>query len=123
MELREIELSIKLPDIIHELQLFIYALKNFSWTRSELNQLLLTRAEKLFDVPKSSEKTRVNIRKHKKLEFMRSVQNQQYVKKRSMRNYIVGIFVRPKRKYRKRHIVSVPVNKRKFKGNVLRKRE
>jgi len=123
MELREIELSIKLPDIIHELQLFIYALKNFSWTRSELNQLLLTRAEKLFDVPKSSEKTRVNIRKHKKLEFMRSVQNQQYVKKRSMRNYIVGIFVRPKTKYRKRHIVSVPVNKRKFKGNVLRKRE
>ena len=80
MELREIELSIKLPDIIHELQLFIYALKNFSWTRSELNQFLLARAEKLFDVPKSSEKVRVNIRKHKKIEFMRGVHNQQYVR-------------------------------------------
>jgi hypothetical protein len=123
MELREIELSIKLPDIIHELQLFIYALKNFSWTRSELNQFLLARAEKLFDVPKSSEKVRVNIRKHKKIEFMRGVHNQQYVRKRSIKNYIVGIFVRPKSKYRRRHMANIPIAKRKFKGNVLRKRE
>jgi len=123
MELREIELSIKLPDIIHELQLFIYALKDFTWTRSGLNQLLLARAEKLFDVPKSRERTGVNIRKDKKTEFMRSVQNQQYTKKRSIRNYIVGIFERPKSKYKYRHISSAPLKRRKFIGNVLRKKE
>ncbi len=84
MELREVELSIKFPDVVKALQLLFIALRDFEWTKEELKKFLLLRAEKLFDLPSSQIDN--DVRTSQNSVVMRNLKNIQYDKKRHWLN-------------------------------------
>ena len=91
MELREVELSIKFPDVVKALQLLFIALRDFQWTKEELNKFLLLRAEKLFDLPSSQLKKDNDVGTGQKTAYMRNLKNIQYDKKRHWLNRLFRI--------------------------------
>ena len=76
MKLKEIKLSFKLVSILSEINAFWMLLKGFSWTKEEVNALLLKRSAQLFDIKIIDvEGSRFTLSNRRKARFMRSLKN------------------------------------------------
>ena len=76
IELKEIKLSFKLMNILAEISAFWILLKGFSWTKEEVNALLLKRSAQLFDINLIEvDGRRFTLSNRRKKRFMRSLKN------------------------------------------------
>lgn len=97
MELREIKLSIKFVSIVRELNAFWIILKGFSWTKEELNALLLKRSAQLFEIElRDNDRGRFTLSNRRKTTFMRTLKNNVPEQKRSFLTSILSVFRRAK---------------------------
>ncbi|MBT5402830.1 MAG: hypothetical protein HOL28_05230 [Crocinitomicaceae bacterium] len=99
MKLKEIKLSFKLVSILSEINAFWMLLKGFSWTKEEVNALLLKRSAQLFDIKIIDvEGSRFTLSNRRKARFMRSLKNNLPKNDRKYLTKIFMLFKRTKRK-------------------------
>ena len=99
MQLREFRLSNVPGALLRELVLFVNGIREFNWTRQGLNDYLLNKSLRLFDV-KMYQKSMANHSKSKRK--MRSLKRQQKIKKQWFKSFLKQRFGRKiKRKNRK----------------------
>lgn len=94
MQLKELTLSDRLTTLLKEIILFANTLRQFSWTRQGINNYLLSRSARLFDIQLHHSQLAGRVTKQKR-KIMRSLKYQTTVKKRSLLAYVRELF-RPK---------------------------
>lgn len=120
MQIRDHTLSFKLSDIIKQLLIIAHNFKDFDWSRKGINEYLLIRSSKLFEVKISPNQ------KDKKPKFkrkiMRSLKYQSVKRKRTFKEFVHQKFSRSKSKKGKQQRSYHNSSKRQnpFARNVIR---
>jgi hypothetical protein len=120
MQLRESTLSIRLSELINQLFILTHSVKDFDWTRKGINDYLLIRAARLFEVKiiqdRSTKKPKI------KRKIMRSLKYKSVKRKRTLKEFIKQKFARSKNKKSRQQnsIHNSEKQRNKFARNVIR---
>jgi hypothetical protein len=120
MQLRESTLSIRLSELINQLFILTHSVKDFDWTRKGINDYLLIRAARLFEVKiiqdRSTKKPKI------KRKIMRSLKYKSVKRKRTLKEFIKQKFARSKNKKSRQQnsIHNFEKQRNKFARNVMR---
>ena len=115
-QLSDVILSNRLSDYIRGVLVFIQQLREFDWSRKGINEYLLFRSARLFDIRLESRKPAYN----KRSKIMRSLKYQTKIKKRGFKHFLKRIFRRNEGEVQQQTYCKPRGGENPFSRNVMR---